>query len=125
MQGHKNRDADITEEDIRKTRLKKTIQVEDRLADMPPKTGRNIVDNEDSFMFEKTKKNIFNHEDTGRKNVEVCKDFVQVKDPYASQVRKMKSEMHKHMFKERKDPARLTKSEMLYHERSPGGNSEA
>ena len=27
-QGHENRDAEITEEDIRKTRLKKTIQVE-------------------------------------------------------------------------------------------------
>ena len=98
--------------------------MEDRLADMPPKTGRNIVDSKDSFMFEKTKKNVFNHEDTGRKNVEICEDVVQVKDPYASQVRKMKSEMHKHTFMERKDAARLTKSEMLYHERSPGGGGK-
>ena len=36
-QGHENRDAELTDEDIRKTRLKKTIQVEDRLADMPTK----------------------------------------------------------------------------------------
>jgi hypothetical protein len=119
-QGHENRDAETTDEDIRKTRLKKTIQVEDRVADMPLKTGRNIVDSEDSFMFETTKKNIFNHEDTGRKNVEVCEDVVKVKDLYASQVRKMTSEMHKHTVKERKDAPRLTKSERHCHERSPG-----
>ena len=82
------------------------------LANMPPKTGRIIVDKENSFMFEKTKKKVFNHEDTGRKNAEDCEDVVQVKDLLASQVRKMKSEMHMHTFKERKDAARLTKSEM-------------
>ena len=123
-QGHKNRDAETTDEEIRKTRLKKTIQVEDRLADMPPKTGRNIIDSEDSFMFEKTKKNILNHEDTGRKNVEDCEDVVKVKDPNSSQVRKMTSEMHKHTVRERKDAARLTKSEMHYHERSPAGRGK-
>ena len=36
----------------------------------------------------------------------------------------MKSEIHKHRFKERKDAARMTKCEMCYHERSPGGRGK-